>query len=114
MSFQGGVTQVEVLAISFRVQLAKEFGCKEIIVVSDSINAVQVAVSSEECYLTYGAIVEELRECIKLFDSCSFKYVRRTVNETAHRIAHMTSPLPTWEEVWVDTLPSAICTDMAS
>ncbi|GLT38053.1 hypothetical protein SLA2020_123240 [Shorea laevis] len=78
------------------------------------MNAVQVAASSDECYLIYGAVVEELQERTRLFDSCSFKFVRRALNETAHRIAHMYSPLLPWEGVWVGTLPSAIGTDLAS
>ncbi|GLT69876.1 hypothetical protein SLA2020_419900, partial [Shorea laevis] len=36
------------------------------------------------------------------------------LNEIAHRIAHMYSPLLPWEGVWVGTLPSAIGTDLAS
>ncbi|GKV22985.1 hypothetical protein SLEP1_g32779 [Rubroshorea leprosula] len=41
-------------------------------------------------------------------------FARRALNEIAHRIAHMHSPLPPWEGVWVGTLPSAIGTDLVS
>ncbi|GKU92929.1 hypothetical protein SLEP1_g6583 [Rubroshorea leprosula] len=114
ISFQGSVNHAEVLAISFGVHLKKEFGCKNVVVESDSKNAVQAAASLEECFLIYGAVVEEIQERTRLFDSCSFKFARRALNETAHRIAHMHSPLPPWEGVWVGTLPSAIGIDLVS
>ncbi|GLT27057.1 hypothetical protein SLA2020_020850 [Shorea laevis] len=111
MSFQGGVTHAEILAICFGVQLGKEFDCSSIIVELDSLNTVQVVASSDECYLTYGALIEDLKERIRLFGSCSFKYVRRNLNDIAHRIATLYPTLSPWEGVWMDTLPSAICTD---
>ncbi|GKV26455.1 hypothetical protein SLEP1_g35748 [Rubroshorea leprosula] len=114
ISFQGSVTHAEVLPISFGVQLEKEFGCKNVVVEFDSKNAVQVAASSDECFLVYRVVVEELQERTRLFDSCFFKFVHRALNETAHRIAHMHFPLPPWEGVWVGTLPSAIATDLVS
>ncbi|GLU21725.1 hypothetical protein SLE2022_378470 [Rubroshorea leprosula] len=114
ISFQGSVDHAEALAISFGMQLGKEFGCKNVVVESDSKNAVQAIASSEECFLVYGAVVEEIRERTSLFDSYSFSFARRALNEIAHRIAHMHSPLPPWEGVWVGTLPLAIGTDLVS
>ncbi|GLT27463.1 hypothetical protein SLA2020_024590 [Shorea laevis] len=111
MSFHGGVTHAEMLAICFGVQLGKKFGCRSIIVESDCLNAVQVAAFSNECYLPYGALVEDLKECIRFFSSCSFKYIRGHLNDFAHRIAKLSPTLSPWEGVWVGTLPSAIYTD---
>ncbi|GLT27061.1 hypothetical protein SLA2020_020890 [Shorea laevis] len=111
MSFQGGITHAEILVICFGVQLGKEFGCSSIIVESNSLNVVQVLASSNKCYLTYGALIEDLKERIKLFGSCSFKYVGRNLNDIAYRIANLYPTLSPWEGVWVDTLPSAICID---
>ncbi|GLT59311.1 hypothetical protein SLA2020_321370 [Shorea laevis] len=101
----------EMLAICFGVQLGKEFGCRSIIVESDCLNVVQVAASSNECYLPYGALVEDLKERIRFFGSCSFKYIRGHLNDFAHRIAKLSPTLSPWEGVWVGTLPSAIRTD---
>ncbi|GLT27326.1 hypothetical protein SLA2020_023320 [Shorea laevis] len=104
MSFQGGVTHAEILAICFGVQLGKEFGCSIIIIDSDSLNAVEVVASSDECYLPYGALIEDLKEDIRSFGSYSFKHVRRNLNDIAHRIANLYLTLSPWEGVWVDTL----------
>ncbi|GLU06537.1 hypothetical protein SLE2022_235630 [Rubroshorea leprosula] len=60
ISFQGSVTHTEVLAISFEVQLRKEFGHKNVVVESDSMNAVQVATLSDECYLM-GSLLKSFK-----------------------------------------------------
>ncbi|GLU12690.1 hypothetical protein SLE2022_293520 [Rubroshorea leprosula] len=59
-NFKGTALQVEVMAIEFALQLGKEFGCKKIEIESDSVQAVVIANSSEDCYLPFGAIVEDL------------------------------------------------------
>ncbi|GLT52013.1 hypothetical protein SLA2020_253780 [Shorea laevis] len=46
-----------------------DFGCKNVTLESDSMQALRVAASSEDCYLSYGSIVEDLRSRVSLFDS---------------------------------------------
>ncbi|GKV13639.1 hypothetical protein SLEP1_g24627 [Rubroshorea leprosula] len=108
MSFQGGVTHAEILAICFGVQLGKEFGCSSIIVESDNLNVVQVVASSDECYLTYGALIEDLKEplpdsALLLFCSSSPFFPLRPPGRKKKENPAM--PWKIGKEVWYFPLP---------
>ncbi|GLT27970.1 hypothetical protein SLA2020_029320 [Shorea laevis] len=99
------------MAIEFALQLGKEFGYKKIEIEFDSTQVIAIANSSNDCYLPFGAIVEDLQARKSGFDFLSIKHVKRSCNELAHNLAHLLSPSPPWEGVWVDSLPSALCND---
>ncbi|GLT48803.1 hypothetical protein SLA2020_224020 [Shorea laevis] len=99
------------MAINFALQVGKEFGRKKLEIESDNVQAVAIANFVDDCYLPFGAIVEDLRARKTRFDSLCIKYVRRSSNILAHKLAHLYSPSPPWEGVSVDSLPTALCND---
>ncbi|GLT29623.1 hypothetical protein SLA2020_044770 [Shorea laevis] len=110
-AFQGTALQAEIMAIEFAMQLGREFGCTKIEIESDCAQAVAIANSSDDCYLPFGAIVEDLHVKKSNFDYLCIKHVKRSCNELAHQLAHLPAPLPPWEGVWFGSLPRALCND---
>ncbi|GKV13708.1 hypothetical protein SLEP1_g24695 [Rubroshorea leprosula] len=74
--------------------LGKEFGCKKIEIESNNVQAVAIANSSEDYYLPFEAIVEDLRAKKTGFDFLSIKHIKRSCNELAHKLAHLLPPSP--------------------
>ncbi|GKV44446.1 hypothetical protein SLEP1_g51630 [Rubroshorea leprosula] len=49
------------MALDFALRTGREFGHRNVIIESDCLKAVRVAVPNDDCYLPFGAIAEEIR-----------------------------------------------------
>ncbi|GLT25284.1 hypothetical protein SLA2020_004220 [Shorea laevis] len=77
--FQGSVLQAEVMAIDFELVMGREFGHSNVIIESNCVQAIKVAMSNNDCDLPFGAIVilllEQLWRNFELRNSILFLYV---------------------------------------
>ncbi|GLT50388.1 hypothetical protein SLA2020_238750 [Shorea laevis] len=68
------VLQAEVMAIDFALHMGREFGHRNVIIELDCLKAIRVAVPNDDCYLPFGAMVEEIRakkfHFLSVFPAC--------------------------------------------
>ncbi|GKV44747.1 hypothetical protein SLEP1_g51906 [Rubroshorea leprosula] len=69
--FQGSVLQAEVMAIDFALERGREFGHSNVIIESNCVEAIQVAMSNNGCYLP----LEQLWRNFEPRNSILFLYV---------------------------------------
>ncbi|GKU91033.1 hypothetical protein SLEP1_g4961 [Rubroshorea leprosula] len=78
LRFQGSVLQAEFMAIDFALGMGGGFGQSNVIIESNCVQAIQVAMSNNDCYPPLGAIEEELRAEKFHFVSLCFQHLKRS------------------------------------
>jgi ribonuclease HI len=79
--------RAELLSCQRAVTLAKDMGVQKLILETDCLGAVTKLLSREMDRSGHGPLVEDIKVLLRGFADSSVKHVRRSGNETAHKLA---------------------------
>lgn len=104
----------EILACRRAVELAKEIGCRNLLLESDCANAVKKLNDTNKDRSVVGPLIEELKAAMMVFDQVQVRAVRRTANVVAHKLAKegcVNKLCKTWFSSPPDCIVSALVVD---
>ncbi|XP_024178051.1 uncharacterized protein LOC112183967 [Rosa chinensis] len=78
---------VESLAMLHGLRFALHVGFKKLEVEGDALTFLNVLNDSSDDHSSEGHILDEVKQLLKSFISCSWRFVRRDCNKVAHRLA---------------------------
>ena len=88
------IAALEAVAAVETLYFAAELGISSIVLGGDSEIVFKALVSDDTSFADHGHLVEEAKLLSALFNFCSFSYVKRQGNSTAHHLArHVSSQL---------------------
>jgi ribonuclease HI len=104
----------EAVAMRRVLSLAAEEGFANIIISSDCLSVVNRVSALEMDRSICGSIIHDICHMASLFNSCSFKHVKRGLNVPAHKLAKFSefSVCSVWREYTPDCIREDICNDI--
>jgi ribonuclease HI len=98
---------VEAMAVWTASKLVGLLGFKDIILKGDSLEVVQEVRREERSWSNFGNLIEETKKMLHICHSWKIQHVRRTANETAHKVAKMAVSLNICQ-LWLSMTPLCI------
>uniref|UniRef100_A0A2N9IFR8 Uncharacterized protein n=1 Tax=Fagus sylvatica TaxID=28930 RepID=A0A2N9IFR8_FAGSY len=99
------VDDAEALAVREAVQLARDVGLVEVEVEGDSLLIFNALKQQQECFASYGDIIQDIHQLACSLDRVVFSHVRRTGNRVAHVLARNAIGLSSDFLVWLEDVP---------
>ncbi|XP_075654110.1 uncharacterized protein LOC142624427 [Castanea sativa] len=101
------VVELEALACRRAVQFAMELGLQDVVFEGDSLQVIQAISQEHSDHLTYGHIIQDIRNQVAAVSSSNFIFNTRHCNVVADALAKKAKNLRE-TRVWIDSLPKDI------
>ncbi|KAL4361670.1 hypothetical protein GQ457_04G031690 [Hibiscus cannabinus] len=101
------VFEAEALAVLQGLQFGKDIGCNDVCVEGDAKSIIRKLQLGLEDLSTVRPIIADIKALAKRFRSCSFSFVGRSGNRSAHEMAEV-GRSQAGDEFWIEDAPSTV------